>query len=201
MMSVIVLSTFWIPSTVKAEEKYSISEKLVGSLTAMGYEGIVLDKCKLEFSYSVVPTPENNGFNSYTRVLHLRHLSFGESKGIRHLIVSRRDLYSIIIPLDGRFSNLYMQAWDFREWARMALPDTKGIFGHPKHYDESIVSVESELVARVPDLKEMNRRVASTKFGEVTSVNSQFEINYPESIPLENFLHWLNLYVEDVECH
>jgi hypothetical protein len=166
----------------------------------MGYEDIVLDECKLEFSRSVISTPENNGFKSYTKILHLRHLSFGKSKGIRKFIVSRRDLYSVIIPFDERFSNLYMQAWDFREWVRIAFPDSRGIFGHPKHYDVSIASVEVELISRVPDLKKMNRVVSSTKFGEVTSVFTQFEFNYTESTALEEFIHWLSLYTDEKKC-
>lgn len=174
-------------------------ERVKGSLTAMGYQDISLEGCRLSFSRTVVPTEENNEFSHYTRVIFLSTLGDATTAKIKRG-VKDASVFDFIVPFNESYKAYEYSVLRVSLLLRRKYPNSNWPYDIPHSFGEFTPLIEEDLPSLLHELEGMNRAIVHSRYGTSTMPEMNFRMSFDSPKPLEEFLRLMMAYMGDFDC-
>ncbi|WP_127748554.1 hypothetical protein [Parasedimentitalea marina] len=199
MLRILTISLCILTGAASGEQRSD--ENLKASLIAMRYQDVSLDGCLVSYSREVSPNKTNNGFYRITRIIYLNNFDDIGDQEVERISNEAQDYFVLAVPYNRSYRKFLDLALRFRLWSMSEFPSSNWPHEHPTHQNENSSAIEGELQRLLPNISKMNRQVAFTKYGAITSATMQFRTNHNERLPLENLKYSLIAYSRDQGCN
>lgn len=177
-----------------------IEWEIMQQLSDMGYEESLAENCTLAFSRAIEPTPENNEYSLYVRIMHLENISKLEESEVFDLHSNGKELFFITAPFTEEYLHRYRRVYDFHAFILNEFGAGSWPYPHPEDYSEKVSEVEALSLVFFGPTSRMDKWINFTKFGTTTNFPRGFSLSAGSKEELLKFQALVLEYMQVAKC-